>query len=293
MTTVRAEGPHSPPHPALDRFPTEDLELFRRVVLEHYRVAGRDLPWRHTRDPYRLLVSEIMLQQTQVARVLTKYPEFLALFPDVWTLASSPTSAVLAAWQGLGYNRRGLALQRAARRVVTIHDGTFPLSQHDLRSLPGVGPATAGAIAAFAYGHGVPYVETNIRAAFLHHFFPDEHDVTDRDILPLVEATLDMNDPRTWYYALMDYGSWLKRVVANPSRRSRHHHRQAPYQGSRRQLRAQILRLFLARREEAPVETAAQVAILLPGWDVGEVETVMCRLTEEGFLKLDGGFSLV
>lgn len=272
-----------------------DLRHFRRVVLEHYADHGRDLPWRRTRDPYRILVSEIMLQQTQVSRVLAKYAEFLDLFPDVWTLADSSTGAVLSAWQGLGYNRRGLALQRTARQVVSVYDGVLPRSQKGLRALPGIGPATAGAIAAFAYGQAVPYIETNIRAAFIHHFFPDRLDVSDHEILPLVEATLDQEDPRTWYYALMDYGSWLKRSGSNPSRRSRHHVRQTPYAGSRRQLRAQILRLFLALQEDSAPSatmTAAQATLLLRGWEEGQVDAALSLLADEGFLKNEGGFSL-
>ena len=280
--------------------PQEHLRSFRRVVLAHYGEHGRDLPWRRTRDPYRILVSEIMLQQTQVSRVLRKYDDFLARFPDVWALAGSPTAAVLSAWQGLGYNRRALALQQTAQVVVSDYGGSLPRSQEELRSLPGVGPATAGAIAAFAYGLAVPFIETNIRAAILHHFFPGRPEVPDREVIPLVEATLDREDPRTWYYALMDYGSWLKQTEANPSRRSRHHTVQSPFVGSRRQLRAQVLRLFLQPQdagETAPTAdavslTAAQAATLLPGWAEAEVSAVLSQLAEEGFLKEDSGFSL-
>ena len=117
----------------------------------------------------------------------------------------------------------------------------------ELLRLPGVGPATAAAVAAFAYGEAHPFIETNIRAVYLHHFFPDRTDVSDREILPLVEATLDRADPRSWYYALMDYGVELKRTHPNPSRRSRHHTRQSPFSGSKRQLRAQVLRVVLDR----------------------------------------------
>ena len=191
--------------------PEENLLSFRRVVLAHYRQHGRDLPWRHTRDPYRILVSEIMLQQTQVSRVLPKYDDFLARFPDVCVTGRQPHRGGprRLAGPGIQPQRPGPAAG-SAQVVVSDYGGSLPRSQERLRALPGIGPATAGAIAAFAYGLPVPFIETNIRAAILHHFFPGRLEVPDREVLPLVEATLDREDPRTWYYALMDYGSWLK-----------------------------------------------------------------------------------
>ena len=285
-----------------------EVARFRETVLGFYRENGRDLPWRRTRDPYRILVSEIMLQQTQVSRVLARYDVFLDRFPDLETLASSSRADVLSAWQGLGYNRRALALHAAAEIVTTRHGGKLPRSQDALRSLPGVGPATAGAIAAFAYGEPVPYIETNIRAAIIHHFFTEGSQIPDREVIRFVEVTLDVDDPRTWYYALMDYGSWLKKVQTNPSRRSRHHVVQSPFPGSRRQLRAEMLRLFLegapattegarAGGADRPVSRSrsfslAQLNSLLPGWDEEQVREVADLLNEEGFLKKDGGFSL-
>ena len=169
----------------------------------------------------------------------------------------------------------------------------------ELLRLPGVGHATAGAVAAFAYGEAHPFIETNIRAVYLHHFFADRTDVTDREILPLVEATLDHDDPRAWYYALMDYGVELKRTQPNPSRRSRHHTRQSPFSGSRRQLRALVLRVVLDR----PGVTAAEVAgaldegRLFGGFstaaaeeaervdEITRVESVLAELVAEGFLR--------
>ena len=215
-------------------------------MLRHYREHGRDFPWRQTRDAYAILVSEVMLQQTQVSRVLPKYEEFLKTFPTMHTLAAAPVTAVLTAWQGLGYNRRALNLQRAAQAIVRDHRGVVPRSPAALRSLPGIGPATAAAVCAFAYDTPVPFIETNIRAAFIHFFFQECASVADAAILPLVELTLDRDHPREWFYALMDYGVWAKKHFANPGRRSRHHTPQSPFAGSHRQLRSMILGVLLA-----------------------------------------------
>lgn len=260
------------------------IQAFRTVVLTHYAEHGRDLPWRRTHDPYRILVSEVMLQQTQVPRVIPKYDEFIEAFPDLESLAAAPLASVLRHWQGLGYNRRALALKRTAEIVVAEHAGRLPRDVKALRGLPGIGPATAAALAAFAFGEPHPILETNIRAAFLHHFFPEAHDVPDSELLPLVEATLDREDPRTWYYALMDYGSMLKRTAVNPSRRSRHHVRQSAFEGSRRQLRASVLRAVLDRPGARAKEVAPLVERSIPA-----VRDVLGELEREGFLKSRDG----
>lgn len=273
------------------------LADFRQTVLAYYQAHGRDLPWRRTRDPYRVLVSEIMLQQTQVPRVLVKYEEFLAAFPTIGALAAAPLEGVLRVWQGLGYNRRARSLKRLADIVATELNGELPRSVPELLRLPGVGPATAAAVAAFVYGEAHPFIETNIRAVYLHHFFPERSDVTDREILPLVEATLDHADPRSWYYALMDYGVELKRTQPNPSRRSRHHTRQSPFSGSKRQLRALVLRVILDRPSVTSVEVACvlnegrpSVGLLTaPPAETGRLEEVLAELVAEGFLREEGG----
>ena len=262
-----------------------ETAAFRALVLGHHAGHMRDLPWRHTRDPYRILVSEAMLQQTQVSRVLEKYPLFLSAFPDVRTLAGAPLREVLSLWQGLGYNRRAVALLKAAQAIVGEHDGEIPPTLAALRRLPGVGPATAGAISAFAFGLPVAFVETNIRAVFLHHYFPDRAAVPDSEILPLVEATLDRTNPRRWFYALMDYGVMLKASQPNPNRRSRHYTRQSPFVGSRRELRAQVLRVMLSTR----AATLADVIATVPGTSASPLADVLDALTSEGFLMLSEG----
>jgi A/G-specific adenine glycosylase len=264
------------------------LAAFRAEVKEYYRTNRRDLPWRCTRDPYAILVSEIMLQQTQVARVLQKYPLFLEQFPTLAALSRAEVGLVLAAWSGLGYNRRALSLRRSATIIVSEHQGRVPESLAALRSLPGVGAATAAAVSAFAFGRSEPFIETNIRSAFIHFFFRGLAGVADADILPLVERTMDRDDPREWFYALMDYGVWVKKTFGNPSRQSRHHAVQSPYAGSRRETRAQALQALLSIAPSSG--DPATVRAMLPGSrrEPAEVLSVLDDLAREGFLERDG-----
>ena len=186
------------------------------------------------------------------------------------------------AWQGLGYNRRALALQRAAAIILESHGGHVPAGVQELALLPGIGPGTAGAISSFAFNHPAVFIETNIRAVFLHHYSPAAASVPDVDLLPLVEATLDREHPREWYYALMDYGFLLKRSCANPSRASRHHARQAPYEGSNRELRAAVLR-ELVKAGGRPGLTEAELAGSIPGRPPEHDQQSGCRVATRGF----------
>jgi A/G-specific adenine glycosylase len=230
---------------------------FQNLVWEHYHATGRhDLPWRPpalkvrangTIDPYRVLVSEVMLQQTQAGRVIQKYVEFLKRFPTLPALAAASPRDVLAAWQGLGYNRRALALHRAAREIIARHKRRVPRVYEDLVALPGIGAYTAGAVLAFAFQEPVVFIETNIRRAHLDFFFSDKENVRDRDILPLVAQTMDAKNPREWYYALMDYGAALGKTSVNANRRSAHYAKQSAFEGSDRQVRARIVRTLLTR----------------------------------------------
>jgi A/G-specific adenine glycosylase len=223
--------------------------LFRTKVWDYYHGHGRhDLPWRQAGkggfDAYHVVVSELMLQQTQVSRVIAKYHLFLERFPTVHSLAEAPLGDVLRAWSGLGYNRRAKFLWQTALSVTQNYHGIFPGQRNELIKLPGIGSNTAGAILAYAYNRPAVFIETNIRTVYIHHFFHDRANVTDKAILELVAETLDSEYPREWYWALMDYGAYLKQSLGNPNHRSTTYTKQSTFQGSRRQIRGRVLRLL-------------------------------------------------
>jgi A/G-specific adenine glycosylase len=272
-----------------DRVPAPDgqaarpgLDAFRERVWAHFEDHARDdLPWRQTTDPYRVLVSEVMLQQTQVSRVAPKYEAFLRAFPTVEALAEAPIDRLLAVWQGLGYNRRALALKRAAEVVVKRHGGSVPATLDELVALPGVGHATAAQVLAFAFDIGVPFIETNVRAVYLHEFFPGVEGVPDSALLPLVADTLDHDRPREWFWALLDYGTHLKATQPNPSCRSKHHVRQSRFEGSNRQLRGRLLAELTAR---AGGGATLDVLAAAAGFPAGNVALALEALQSEGFV---------
>ena len=247
---------------------------------------GREMPWRHNADPYKVLISEIMLQQTQVDRVRPKYEQFLKLFPDFEALAQSSVAEVSRAWQGLGYNRRALALRSLAQVVVDQYGGKLPQSAEELDALPGIGPATAGSLSAFAHNLPVPFIETNIRRVYIHFFFPRSKAVSDEKIMKLVDETLDRKRPRDWFYALMDYGTFLKTKVENPNRKSKHYTKQSRFEGSRRQVRGAVLRRVLA----APATHTTLSQEL--GFSSERIDEVVRLLVDEGFLKQEGNLVL-
>ncbi len=215
---------------------------FQKLVQSKGGEFYRDMAWRVDTRPYYVLVSEIMLQQTQVSRVDAKFAEFVARFPDVESLAKSDLSDVLKAWSGLGYNRRAKFLWQAAQMIVSDFGGEIPRTKDDLVKLPGVGENTAGAILAYAYNQPVVFVETNIRTVYLHHFFADRDDVADVEIRDKVAETLDTEHPREWYWALMDHGVWLKSQKLGQITRSQHYAKQSKLAGSVREVRGQILK---------------------------------------------------
>ncbi|MDA2922187.1 A/G-specific adenine glycosylase [Patescibacteria group bacterium AH-259-L07] len=225
----------------------KDIKIFQNTVYQYYKNHGRTLPWRQTRNPYHIFISEIMLQQTQVSRVCEKYPLFIFAFPNFTSLARAPLRRIMKVWQGMGYNRRALMLKKTASVVMNKFNGKLPASIKDLITLPGVGETTAGAIAAFAFNKPVVFIETNIRSVFIHFFFNRRKGVKDSELLPLVEQTLDRLNPREWYYALMDYGAMLKKIYTNPSRTSAHYLKQAPFQGSDRQIRGMIIKVLVVK----------------------------------------------
>ena len=309
----------------------EAIRKFKRTIAAHHRLHRRDMPWRAEPTLYYVVVSEIMLQQTQVARIMDRFPSFIQKFPDWETLAHASTTDVLREWSGLGYNRRGLYLKRIAEKAVNDPDyvflkakegkracprhasnpagfalcssrrtaqsllqsvspllpdsectNTLPSLYDSLLKLPGIGPNTAGSILAFAFNAPTVFIETNIRSVFIHFFFAgSKRKVRDDKLIPLIERTLDKKHPREWYYALMDYGSDLKRTVANPSRKSAHHTKQTAFKGSNRELRSMIIKALLGEelsladlRNKLPDDTS-----------VVSIEKNLHDLEAEGFIR--------
>ncbi len=261
----------------------KSIDKFKQTIYQYYADHRREMPWRVSRDPYHILVSEIMLQQTQVGRVLTKYEQFTLTFPDFDSVNKAPLQEILKVWQGLGYNRRAIALHKICRLVVTEYCGVLPNSVETLQRFPGIGPATAGAICAFAFNQPTVFIETNIRRVFIHFFFPNKNGVKDKEILPLVEGTLDTRSPRTWYHALMDYGAMLKNEEHNPNRRSAHYNRQPPFRGSNREIRGLILRTLIEHPSVAEGELLRAV-----GKSPERVRPIITQLTKEGFIVRAG-----
>lgn len=254
---------------------------FKAAVLRFYHRFGRMFPWRETTDPYHILVSELMLQQTQTDRVIPKYLAFVGSLPTIQSLAHAPTHEILTLWSGLGYYRRALNLKRAAQEIVSRFDGRFPNSYENLVELPGVGPYTAGAMCNFAFNTPVPIVETNIRTVYLHLLFRNRSSVHDKDIMKVVTLTTDSKNPREWFYALMDLGASLKRFRPKINHRSKHHARQSKFEGSHRQKRASLLRVL---RSE-PSLTVAQAASRLM-LQVDYAQGILNELSAEGFLEV-------
>lgn len=261
-----------------------ELLAFKNFVLDYHQRHGRHhLPWRHTTDPYAIWVSETMLQQTQVDRVIPKYLSFFSQFPTVATLAEATPATVITAWQGLGYNRRCLLLHRAAKVIVTDHQGLIPEKAELLQKLPGFGPYTTAAVQAFAFNLPSIVIDTNIRSILLYHFFPSQEQVADTELTPLLAELVTKVEPKTWYAALMDYGSMLKKLTGNHTRRSKSYAKQSPFQGSRRQVRGFILRYL--SHSPATTKTIA--------YELGQAETIVIEVIEDlmkdGFITTQAG----
>lgn len=272
----------------MDSLSPESIREFQNTIYANYRESGRSFPWRETKDPYRVLVSEIMLQQTQTDRVVPKYLEWLDRFPTLNALAEAPFQDVLERWIGLGYNRRARYLQEACRRIAEEYEGEFPREARELEKLPGIGKYTSAAVSTFAFGIPNAFIETNIRAVFLFFFFKDKVDVSDSDIMVAVEATMDREDPRSWYYALMDYGASLKKRVVNPNRNSKHYTKQSRFSGSLRQARGAIVR-YLGKQGNAELSSIAAAE----GLPAERIEEAARSLVAEGMVaEADGIYSI-
>ena len=260
------------------------VRRFQQKIWRWYGSHRRDLPWRNTANPYRIVVSEIMLQQTQVHRVEPKYRTFLRQFPSWRRLARAELGEVLKVWQGLGYNRRAKALHRMAQEVLDRFKGRLPEFREELLSLPGIGDYTAAAIGAFVYQRVEPVIETNIRAVYLHEFCSPKERPTDQELLHYIVATADARNPREWFYALMDYGATLKRANRGIGQRSAHYQRQTPFRGSRREVRGFVIRLLTQRQTLSTRELKSRLPKRL-----GEVRGVLDELLVEGLIKRTAG----
>lgn len=254
---------------------------FQHLIKDYYRYHGREFPWRQTSDPYHILVSEIMLQQTQTSRVMRKYDEFIATFPDLATLAKASLVEVLSVWQGMGYNRRAVALHKLAQMVLNEFNGVLPVSSERLRHLPGIGNYTASAVMAIAYNQPEVCIETNIRTVFTYFFFQHVDKLSDQEIIPFVEATIDRENPREWYYALFDYGSMLKTHV-KLNNKNVYYHKQSTFSGSNREIRGKILRVLITHSQIKTHNLIEEV-----GAEYEQVMNNVEQLQREGFITVN------
>jgi A/G-specific adenine glycosylase len=257
---------------------------FQQIIWGYYHSFGRQFAWRNIEDPYKVLISEVMLQQTQTHRVIEKYEQFTMEFRSFEILAQASLRDVLSTWQGLGYNRRGKFLHQLAQIVVNNYKSNLPDDPNILVQLPGIGPATAASICAFAFNKPTIFIETNIRAVFLHFFFSGKAKVHDKELMPLVTQTVDQLNPREWYYALMDYGVMLKRTVPNPSRASKHHYKQSSFVGSDRQIRGKIIKTLTEIPEFSICDLLRQI-----GCEKERLHTIIGGLLKEGIVKCNRG----
>lgn len=256
------------------------IEEFNTHLLDFYKKNKRNISWRETIDPYHVVLTELMLQQTQVPRVQEKFPQFIAAFPSFHDLAKAPIVDILSAWQGMGYNRRAKYLKEIATIIIERYNGEVPRDPEQLDAMPGIGPATARSIVTYIYNIPELFIETNVRRVFIHHFFADKPSISDSEIYPLLEKAVDKQNPREWYYAVMDYGTYLGKTVQNPNRRSKHYVKQSKFEGSRRQVRGGVLRELI----KGPMKAEALVKLL--GFERKQVFDVLKDLEQEGFIVL-------
>lgn len=226
----------------------EIIKVFQEIIYNYYKNNAREFPFRKNITPYNVLVSEVMLQQTQTGRVSEKFLNFTAKFANFQELADASLEDVLKAWQGLGYNRRAVALKTISEKIVNEYNGKLPKDIETLQSFPQIGHNTASSVVAFAYNLPTIFIETNIRRVYIYFFFPGNNSVKDNEILKLVQKTMNFKNPREWYYALMDYGVMLKKTHPELNKRSAHYKKQSKFEGSNRELRGRILKMLLKQQ---------------------------------------------
>jgi len=260
------------------------IRVMQSHILKWYKKNKRDtLPWRftdaHAVPAYEILVSEIMLQQTQVPRVMDKFPKFINAFPTPKDLAKAPLDKVLREWQGMGYNRRALYLKKCAEETVKKYNGVIPSDPLLLQTLPGIGPYTSGAVACFAFNKPTVFLDTNIRKFFIHYFFSDKNPgkkISDAQILPIARRLLYTKNPRLWNYALMDYGALVLSRKPELLTRAKSYHKQSPFLGSNRFFRSQIVQYLLAHSKA----TFTQLQKTSPR----DIQPILTSLCKEGLI---------
>ena len=263
---------------------SEIVQSFQKIIYSYYKNFKRDFPFREGITPYKVLISEIMLQQTQTKRVSEKFLEFIEKFPDFSTLSKAPLDKVLKVWKGLGYNRRAVALKKIADIIINDYDGEIPDSIEILKSFPQIGHNTASSIVTFAFNKPTIFIETNIRNVYLYFFFPNKTHVKDKEILQIIEKTIDKKRPRDWYYALMDYGVMLKKTHPELNKKSAHYRKQTPFKGSNRQLRGEVLKILIKTETLHKLDFEKKFV----NFEQKRVRNVLNQLEKEGFVKKEG-----
>lgn len=262
----------------------QEIIDFRKKIYDFYHINRRDFAWRRNITSYKIVVSEVMLQQTQTSRVVYKFDQWMSKFPDFETLSQASVQEVLFYWQGLGYNRRGLALHDFAKRIVAEFSGIVPEDPEVLKTFKNIGPNTAGSICAFAFNKPVTFIETNIRTVFMYEFFKNQKNIEDKQLLPLIKATIDEENAREWYYALMDYGVYLKKELKVSNAASKHYTKQSKFVGSRRQVRGLIIKI-LSRVGEISLHELHDLVFLEFPNNMHCLENIIQDLCKDGFLE--------
>lgn len=257
----------------------EVILAFQTLIYSYYRSKKRKFPFREDITPYKVVVSEIMLQQTQTHRVAEKFIEFIEKFPDFKSLSQASVEELLSIWQGLGYNRRAIALKKIAERIMMEFNGDVPKDLELLTSLPQIGHNTASSILSFAYNIPTYFIETNIRRVYIYFFFSGKSQIDDKDIMEIVKHTIDKENPRDWYYALMDFGVMLKKTHPELNKRSAHYRKQSKFDGSTRQVRGKILKLLLKK----PLSSNEIIDKI--HFDQKKILKILNTLKKEGFIQ--------
>jgi A/G-specific adenine glycosylase len=238
LSTIMTSSQHT-----IRKISSEHIMRFQKKVFLFYKKNKRDLPWRKTTDPYKILLSELMLQQTQVKRVVVYYEKWIARWPTIHTFASAALPEVLQMWMGLGYNTRAISLHKTAKKIVALFDGDVLRAMQQYKELPGIGKYTSHAVRIFSTNADLVTVDTNIRRIFISEFDLPEN-ISEHELWLLAEKCRPVGKSREWHNALMDYGALYLTAHKTGIRPTT---QQTQFEGSNRQIRAQILRHVLEK----------------------------------------------